>query len=190
MLNSFRILKLFILFSLIVFIFLESVIFFGGRDNHSKDSKYIIVLGAKLHGSRPSKSLLYRMETALEYMKRHPKTILIATGGQGSDETIPESKAISDYFIKNGIDKSRILTENKSTNTFENLKFARKLISQNGNIKVNIVSNRYHLFRAKLLASRNGFEPYSIPAKTPKSVILQSYLRESLALIKSYLLDR
>ncbi len=185
-----KFLKLILITGLSIIIILEGLIIYSSRNNFSPDADYIIVLGAKLHGKRPSKSLLYRMNTALAYMKKYPNMKLIASGGQGFDESIPEAVAIKNYFIENGIKADRILLEDKSKNTFENMKFSRKLIKKNGLIKINVVTNRYHILRSKLLAERNNFKAYGLPAKTPKSVLLKSYLRESLALVKSFFLDR
>lgn len=181
-------------FILIAFLFiifsLECIILYGGRNNFSPDAQYIVVLGAKLHGDRPSKSLMNRMTAALYYMKKYPTMKLIATGGRGDDELIEEAEAIKRFFIDHGISKERILVENKSENTFENLKFARELIHEKGPVKINIVTNNYHILRAKILAKRNGFIPYGVPAKTPPKVVVKSYFREALALIKSYIFDR
>lgn len=173
-----------------IILILEGMIIYGSRNNFSPDAEYIMVLGAKLHGSKPSRSLLNRMNTALVYMKRYPNMKLIATGGQGSDELIPETLAIKNFFLEKGISPDRILLEDKSENTFENMKFARELIDKKGPVKVNIVSNNYHILRAKMLAERNNFQAYGVPAKTPKTVLLKSYFREALALVKSYFLDR
>ncbi|MEG0250047.1 MAG: YdcF family protein [Peptostreptococcus sp.] len=186
----FSLIKTLILIFVCVMLILEAIIIYGGRNNYNEDADYIMVLGAKLHGDRPSKSLKYRMEAALEYMQKDPELILIATGGQGHDESIPEGQAIKKYFISKGIDESRILVEDKSENTFENMKMSREMIEKDGRIKVNIVSNKYHIFRAKMLAQRNNFDPYGVPAKTPESVLIKSYLREALALVKSYIFDR
>ncbi len=187
--NVKSILKIISIALLSTIVILEGIILWGSRNNFSTEAKYIIVLGAKLHGSKPSKSLLYRMNTALVYMKRYPNMKLIATGGKGSDETIPEALAIKNYFLNKGIDSDRIIVEDKSKNTFENLKFSRGLIKEKGKVKVNIVTNRYHVLRAKILAKRNNFEAYGVPSKTPEKVIIKSYLRESLAIIKSFFLD-
>ena len=184
------ILKSVVIAVLSIIIILEGIIFWGSRNNFSPDAEYIIVLGAKLHGSKPSKSLLYRMNTALDYMKQYPNMKLIATGGKGSDELIPEAIAIRNYFLKNGISSDRIIVEDKSENTFENMKFSRKLIKENGKVKVNIVTNRYHIIRAKMLAKRNDFIAFGVPSRTPKKVLIKSYLRESMALIKSFFLDK
>lgn len=178
-------LGLFILF----FIVTEIMIYFGGRSTYNSDAKYIIVLGAKLHGDRPSKSLKYRMDVALKIMNNNKNIKLIASGGKGEDEKIPEAHAIRDYFINNGISEDRIIVEDKSTNTFENLSFSLNLIPEKENVAINIVSNRYHLLRSKILAKRVSFVPYSVPARTPKTVLFKSYIREFVALYKSLLLD-
>lgn len=183
-------LKYVILPTVLIIVLLELIILYGGRNNFNSDADYIVVLGAKLHGDKPSKSLVFRMDKAIYYLKKYPDMKLIATGGQGSDETIPEGVAIRNYCLKKGIESSRILVEKKSENTFENLKFSRNMINKNGPIKINIVSNNYHILRSKMLAKRCGFIPYGIPSKTPKTVLIKSYLRESLALVKSYIFDR
>lgn len=169
---------------------IEYTIYQSGKNEFSSDAEYIIVLGAKLHGKRPSRSLLYRMDKAVYYLKKEPKMKLIATGGQGSDEDISEGEAIRQYAVSKGISSDRIIVEDKSTNTYENFKFSRKLLNKHGKIKINVVSNRYHILRSKILASRNGFIPYGVPAKTPSSVVISSYLRESAALVKSFFFDK
>lgn len=188
--NIFSIIRHLLIIIICLILILESIIIYGSRNNYNKDADYIMVLGAKLHGDRPSKSLMYRMETALEYMKADEDLVLIASGGQGHDETIAEGDAIKNFFISKGITQNRIIVENQSKNTFENMKMSRDLIKKDGKIKINIVSNKYHIFRAKILARRNNFEAYGISAKTPRPVLLKSYLRESLAIIKSYIFDR
>ena len=182
--------KIIFLAFLTLIVILEGIILYGGRNNFCPKAGYIIVLGAKLHGDRPSKSLLNRMNAALGYMRQYPHMKLIATGGRGSDELIEEAAAIKKYFMENGIPESRIILEDKSENTFENLKFARELIPEKGTVKANIVTNNYHILRAKILAERNGFKAYGVPAKTPKKVLVKSYFREALALVKSYVFDR
>ncbi|WP_331654104.1 hypothetical protein, partial [Peptostreptococcus russellii] len=41
-----------------IILILEGMIIYGSRNNFSPDAEYIMVLGAKLHGSKPSRSLL------------------------------------------------------------------------------------------------------------------------------------
>src|SRR5699024_9337640 len=80
----------------------------------------VIVLGAGLRGDRPSLLLRYRLDKAYEYACEHPDAIVITTGGQGRDETVPEGQAMRDYLIAKGLDPDRVLQETKSTSTEEN----------------------------------------------------------------------
>ena len=149
---------------------------------------YIVVLGARLHGETMSLALLYRVEAALKYLQDNPNTIVIASGGQGPGETITEAEAMKIYFVKNGIAEERIFEEKRSTTTLENLSFSKQFMEEGA--KVGIVSNDFHLFRASLIAKRLGIEPYPVAAKTPTVAKPKSWIREYVAVIKSYLYDR
>jgi uncharacterized SAM-binding protein YcdF (DUF218 family) len=148
---------------------------------------YMIILGAKLNGAEPSLSLKYRMDTALEYLKKNPSTEVIVSGGQGTDELISEADAMNQYLIANHINPTRIKLEAQSTSTFENIQFSKKLLQGN---HILLVSNDFHLLRAKLIAERQGLVVDTLSSPTPKSVKIQLYIREYIALIKSFLLDR
>jgi uncharacterized SAM-binding protein YcdF (DUF218 family) len=147
----------------------------------------MIILGAKLNGDQLSLSLKNRMDAALAYLKSNPLTQVVVSGGQGSDELISEAAAMKSYLIKNQIDASRIQTEALSTSTFENIKFSKKLLQGN---KILLVSNDFHVLRAKMIAKRQGLVVDTLAAPTPKSVRVQLYCREYIAFIKSFLLDR
>lgn len=154
---------------------------------------YVIVLGARLYGSTPSPSLLERLKAAKEYLIENEDVKVVVSGGQGANEDIPEAHAMKKYLIDNGIENSRILVEDKSTSTFENLKMSLdkiKEVDDRENIKVLISTNRYHIFRSKLLAKRLGMIPFGLPAKIPPTTIIRSYIREFFAVIKSFLFDR
>lgn len=117
----------------------------------------------------------------------------MVSGGQGSNEDIAEAYAMEKYLVDNGIEKSRIIIEDKSTSTFQNLRLSLDKIREvddKENIKILIASNKYHIFRSKLLAKRLGLIPYGLPAKTPPIIIFKSYIREYFAVIKSFFLDK
>jgi uncharacterized SAM-binding protein YcdF (DUF218 family) len=147
----------------------------------------MIILGAKLNGDQLSLSLKNRMDVALTYLHNNPSTQVIVSGGQGADELIPEAEAMKSYLIKNQIEASRIQTEAESTSTFENIKFSKKLLQGE---QIVLVSNDFHVLRAKLIAKRQGLVVDTLAAPTPKSVRVQLYVREYMALIKSFLFDR
>ncbi|MBD8067605.1 YdcF family protein [Bacillus sp. PS06] len=152
-----------------------------------RDADYVIILGARVKGTTPSLSLQYRIDAAAEYLKENEHTIAIASGGQGTGEDISEAEAIKTELIKHGISEARILLENQSTSTNENIQFSKRLISDDMKTGL-LVTNDYHVFRATMIANDYGLNLEGIPAKTPTIAIPKSYIREYMALTKYYLL--
>lgn len=185
-------LGIFIIVLLSVVIIEGLILFEGGRTSTEKVD-YVIVLGARLYGDIPSPALLERLKVAKTYLLENKDTMVVVSGGQGPDEYISEASAMKIYLLRNGVEDNRIIIEDKSTSTFENLKFSLEKIKEQDNrnsIKVLIATNKYHIFRSKLLARRLGMEPYGLPAKIPFAIVLNSYFREYFAVLKSLLYDR
>jgi uncharacterized SAM-binding protein YcdF (DUF218 family) len=153
-----------------------------------KQVDYIIILGARVKGTTPSLALQYRIEAAAKYLKDNQNTIAIASGGKGEGEDISEAMAIKNGLINEGIEASRIFLEDESTDTVENITNSMKLIPV-GLSKGLIVSNDFHIFRAKLIAKDLGLQLAGLPADTPTIAIPKSYSREYLAITK-YLIER
>ena len=178
------------------FVIIEGLILWDGRIatiENIENIDYVIVLGARLYGDIPSPVLEERLKVARDYMLIHDNLKVIVSGGQGPDEYISEAKAMHKYLVDNGIDNDRIIIEDKATSTFENLKMSLDKIYEvddKKNPNILIATNKYHIFRAKFLARRLGVVPYGLPAKIPPTIILQSYIREYFAVIKSFLFDR
>lgn len=173
--------------------------------NENKKVDYVIILGARVKGEKPAKSLMERIKAATKYLKKNPEVKVIATGGKGKNEGIAEGVAIKRELLKNGISEDRIILEDKSKNTVENFRFSLEKIrnSENGKnknsennenrkIKVLIVTNDYHIFRSKNIARKAGFdnenyEIYGLPAKTPLISIPKSYFREFLSNVNYFI---
>ncbi|MEO3946666.1 YdcF family protein [Gorillibacterium sp. CAU 1737] len=178
--------------SLLSFIGIGVLIQSEARSQEDTAVDTLIILGAALHGETPSASLKARLNEGMDYLNRYPSTQVVVTGGQGFGEAITEAEAMKRYLVAGGIDPERILLEERATSTMENFRYSKELLETRGSDekRVMIVTNDFHMFRAKLLARRNGFEPLGIVSVTPRSVSINSYVRECLAVIKSYLLDR
>ena len=153
---------------------------------------YVIVLGCGIwpDGS-PTLALIYRLDKAVEYYRKNPLIKIIVSGGKGPDEPVPEAEAMAEFLIKEGIPESSIIAETRSTSTMENFKFSRSLMQGDLNkpVKIVFITSDFHVLRSRILAKRNGFEAYAIPAPTPAIIILNSYMREFFAFIKSMLVD-
>jgi len=158
-----------------------------------EDADWLIVLGAGLRGGELSKTLHLRMDTALNFLDAHPNCRVIVTGGRGFEETRTEAEAMAEYLAKQGIDRSRILLEDKATSTMENLRLSKVLLQHHGGPppwKIAVATSDFHLMRVRMLAERVGMELQPVPAPTPWYLLPNACLREYFAVIKSAIVDR
>ncbi len=153
-----------------------------------ENADYLIILGARVKGSVPSLSLQYRIDKAAEYLSANKHTVAIVSGGKGPGEEISEAKAMQQGLIAQGIEEARIMMEDKSTTTQENIVFSKELIPDTAASGL-IVSNDFHIYRAVEIAKREGLDIKGMPAKTPKVSLLKSYTREYLEITKYYLTE-
>ena len=91
---------------------------------------YIIIHGAGLDGPRPTPLLAGRIDKALElWKKQHQHGKFVVSGGQGADEIVSEAQAMRDYLLEKGVPADAILMEDKSTTTWENLRYSLAIIN-------------------------------------------------------------
>ncbi len=192
------VLKLFLtltLLGLLVFGALLGQVLGGAHDDISGDPQVMVILGCQLHDWGPSVMLQDRLDKALEYLASHPDMTVVVSGGQGENEPAAEAQGMADYLADHGFARENIILETQSHNTHQNLVYSAKHLEEAGlDIKdgVVIVSNGFHLTRAKMLAGRAGYENVSVLA-APSShtpTRLKMYVREPLALVKSFVFDR
>ena len=155
----------------------------SGTKSVPPESATVVVLGSKVSGRVPSADLMERIRTAGTYLSAHPDAKCIVSGGRGAGELVTEAAVMKEYLIKMGIDSSRILTEDRSVSTQENLENSLALIDRQGmNRDLAIVTDEYHEYRAGRIAENLGAKPYPICAHTPWYIFSACYGRELLAL--------
>lgn len=153
----------------------------------------LVVLGAGLKGQEISGTLKRRLDAAYAFAQRYPEMPVVVTGGQGRGEARTEASAMKEYLVARGLPEERILLEDRSTSTVENFQFAKTVLAENGYTDVQTVAyvtNRFHCYRAGLIASRTGLTAHAVPASLGTVAILPSYLREVLAVLYYWLLRR
>lgn len=150
---------------------------------------YAIVLGAKVKQDSLSLSLRYRLDAALAYANENPHVTLILSGGQGADEPMSEAEAMRRFLTDNGIEESRLILEDASTSTYENLLYSKKLLPSDVD-SITIISSDFHLARAQKIAGSLDLKSDVVAAKTPKVVEAKSVFRERLALVKTVIVGR
>ena len=175
---------------LVIFICIESIIIYNGNHHDNEKPDYLVVLGAGLRGNSISASLLYRLETALDFHEMYPDVKIVVSGGQGKGENMAEALAMRNFLVDNGVDPSLIIMEDKSTNTYENFLYTKYILEEDtekDNFTITIISNNFHMYRAKFLAREVGFSTYGYPAPSHKASALVFYVREFFGVIKAYI---
>lgn len=176
-----------ILAGVCLFLLLFVKVLSGMKGKGRENLDYVVVLGAHVKGEIPSKALLKRLEAALDYGKKNPETKLVLSGGQGFGENITEALCMKRYLVKNGISSDRLILEEKSTDTRENLKFSDEMTGCKEK-KTGILSNDFHVYRAVRLAKKMGYtSPEGIAAQSDPFMEPHYIVREIFALIKEQL---
>ena len=150
----------------ISFIAIESLILTGARSDPEAAVDCVLVLGAGLRGETPSIALAVRLDRAAAYLERYPDVPVVVSGGQGPGEAIAEAEAMYRYLTARGVDPERIIRESRSSNTSENVALSVPLMPE-GTTRVAVVSNEFHLYRARALLRRAGMQPLALSAPTP-----------------------
>lgn len=145
--------------------------------------EYVIVLGAQVRGTSPSRALRKRLDRAVEYAQENPETIFVLSGGQGPDEEISEAACMYNYMTDKGIDPERLLLEDRSTSTRENLRFSDELYQLKDHT-VGVLSNNFHIYRAMAFARSEGYgQVCAIPAPADIGMQPHNMLREICGVI-------
>ena len=186
-----------ILVGVLVFGALLGAVLHGSYDHVEGEPKIMVILGCQVKPWGPSILLQDRIDKAADYLQDHPDVIVVASGGQGPDEHMTEAQAIYDALVEQGIDESRILREDQSHNTVQNLHYSMELLEKNGydiEDDMIVVSNGFHLTRVRMLWERVcGTDDNLSTLAAPSSHVpsrLKMYIREPIALVKSFILDQ
>lgn len=153
--------------------------------------QYIVVLGAKVNGTEPSRTLRERIDAAAEYLNANPDSIAVVSGGQGADEGISEAQCMYNELIDRGIAPERIWLEDQATSTWENLNFSLDLIEEKTGTRpgeIGLLSSEFHLYRGTLFAKECGVQAHGIPATTGDNVYFINYFLREIAGVWHYII--
>lgn len=128
----------------------------------------------------------------LNIQRKTPGALIIVSGGQGPQEDVTEGFAMEQYLIKKGIPQEKIIKEEKATSTYENFKFSKEILDKNlgKTYTCAYITNHFHLYRAGKLAEETGINARQIGAKMDWYFVPSCYFRETLAVIKLWILKR
>ena len=157
------------------------------------DFKAVLVLGAGIRADgQPTKLLARRIDKGLETAKNLPaEAPVVMCGGQGPDEPCTEASAMAAYAVRAGFDEHRIVLEETSTSTMENLVNARTMlqdadvlsIERTANDSVIVVTSDYHVPRAADTMRQARLSGVSLAAKGHPAYRKAARIREVAALL-------
>ena len=165
--------------------------FVYSRVRSSRKVDFVIVLGSGLRGSRVPPLLASRLDRGKQVydraVRRGRSPMIITSGGQGPGEDVPESHAMASYLIERGVPADRILREDRSTSTQENLTFSRELmVARVPKYRCLIVTNNFHAFRAALTARKVKVNGQVIGSPTATYYWPTATIREFVAILFSH----
>ena len=177
------------IFGYVAFLFtcylLYSIVY--GRIRPRRAVDFVVVLGSGLLGGRRVPPLLAsrldrgrRAFDAAIAKGREP--MLITSGGQGPGEEVSESQAMTDYLVEHGVPRERILLEDKSRTTEENLAFSREImLARLPKYRCVVVTNNFHVLRAALIAKKAKVNGQVIGSRTASYFWPSATIREFVA---------
>ena len=157
------------------------------------EADVFIVFGCKTFGYTPSYALKNRLDKAYDLLEKNPDAVAILSGGQGEDETVSEAESMRAYLEAKGISADRLIIEDKSTSTKENIEFSMKILKEKGleNKKISAVSNDFHIKRIMKLIKEQGYEMGVAYAEIDDFLrLVQNLTREYMVWIRTIIFRR
>ena len=144
------------------------------------------LLANRLERGRQVWAVLDRQES-LDRRADEFKPMLIVSGGKGDDERVPEASAMASYLTTRGFPADRLLLEDQSHNTEENLLFSKAIMDElRPGARAAIVTSDFHAFRSALLARRLGIRGQVSGARVAGYYRPTAVLREFAAVFLQY----
>ncbi len=152
--------------------------------DEAQKSDLIIVMGAAEYRGRPSPVLRARLDHAVTLWKQRKAPYILTTGGAGGDPTFTEAEVGRSYLMDRGIPATAILTEKGGSTTMQSISAAAEIMSRLELKNCILVSDGYHIFRAKRMLQYRGIKVFGSPrdsGPTKEKHPWLLYLRQAIA---------
>ncbi|NMA94886.1 MAG: YdcF family protein [Clostridiales bacterium] len=181
--------SIFMALTIIISIILGIDIKLFGKRSKPQNSDCIIVLGCSVYGTDPSPFLRGRLQEAYRLYNEGYSDYIIVSGGQGKGEHISEAEAMRRELNDLGVEDQYIILEDKSTSTYENIKYSIGKMQHMGFSSAIIVSNEFHLRRAYYIAKELMLDASfsGVYLKEHRKSEIKGVVREVPALLATFL---
>jgi uncharacterized SAM-binding protein YcdF (DUF218 family) len=134
--------------------------------DEARPADAILVLGAAEYRGRPSPVFKARLDHALDLYERKMAPVLITTGGAGGDPDYTEGGVGRSYLIEHNVPSEAIVVEPESETTAHSTAAAGEILERMGLKSCILVSDGYHIFRAKKMLEARGIQVYGSPRQS------------------------
>jgi uncharacterized SAM-binding protein YcdF (DUF218 family) len=134
--------------------------------DETRPADVILILGAAEYRGRPSPVLRGRLDHGLELFREEMAPRILTTGGAGGDPVFTEGGVGRDYLIRQGVPSEAIIVENEAESTAQSTSAAAEILRRMNLKSCIVVSDGYHIFRAKKMLEAQGFQVYGSPRPT------------------------
>ena len=144
----------------------------------------IVTLGYALQkDGTADKPLLDRLDVALKAARANPAARVMVTGGQ-PQAGVTEGDVMMKWLVENGVDRDRILIEDKSKDTVGNVLNVANLLKRHSADSVILVTSSSHMRRARTLLE-DALKQYDISASVVPIVALDAPTAEEAAKVSN-----
>jgi len=142
----------------------------------------IVVLGLRLSSDgRPRPGLVHRVRLGADLWRGGAAPLLVLSGGGDRDRS--EAEVMRALAIAHGVPEAVLLVEPRSRTTWANAQETAALLRARGLHRVILVSDGYHLPRARVLFRAAGLAVVATaaPPTPPVLTLAAALLREAMA---------
>jgi uncharacterized SAM-binding protein YcdF (DUF218 family) len=145
--------------------------------DEAQPADVIVVLGAAEYRGRPSPVLKGRLDHGLDLYRAKKAPLILTTGGAGGDPVFTEGEVGRDYLIRQGVPSEAIMVETEGGTTMHSIAAAAEIMRRMELKSCIVVSDGYHIFRAKKMMEAQGFQVHGSPRpESPRSDAHQWWL--------------
>jgi uncharacterized SAM-binding protein YcdF (DUF218 family) len=131
--------------------------------DEAKQADVILVLGAAEYRGKPSPVLQARLNHALLLYLRGLASYILTTGGAGGDPVYTEGEVGRAYLTQHGVPSEAIIVEPEGSTTGQSIAAAVEIMRRMNFHSCIVVSDGYHIFRAKRMLEGQGITVYGSP---------------------------
>ena len=165
-------------------------VWWTARQDYAGRADAIVVLGAAQYNGRPSAVLHARLDHALALWRRGLAPVIVVTGGSQPGDRYTEATASADYLLSQGVPDSKVLREVSGHSSWQSLAAAKGFLDDRGIEEVLLVSDPFHSYRIRAIASELGLRGRPSPTRTSPirgPAVMPHLLRETVAVAAGHI---